>query len=181
MKRQNICILLFLGIFVMDSCTKNNINSIRSLNKSSDISNQRQVEDRTLATAPTSTQISSMTSSTRIVVSDAKIGNCDSVEIKIWADWIETCSPNACHDSLKVSVDPGFVLVGGGAHITNDYNTDAGVDADLVSAYPVDDGTFTTYAANSADHLDHYSHRLWVYAIGMKWFTCHPKPISVSY
>jgi hypothetical protein len=63
-------------------------------------------------------------------------------------------------------------MIGGGAQVTNFSNTNVGVNALLTAAYPVNDGTFTTYGAASKDHQQLYNHRLWVYAIGLRIWGC---------
>jgi hypothetical protein len=94
------------------------------------------------------------------------------IEISIWSDYGSSQGANnqywLGHES--VVVDPDFVLIGGGAKITDFSNSTAGVDALLYAAYPVNDNTFSTFTADSKDHYPGYSyaHRLWVYAIGMK-------------
>ena len=89
------------------------------------------------------------------------------IEVAVWGDSIDGRTNN-----MQVAVDPGFVMIGGGARVTNFSNNDTGVNALLTASYPVNDGTFTTYAAASKDHQQLYSHRLWVYAIGLKIYPC---------
>jgi hypothetical protein len=98
------------------------------------------------------------------------------VEIAIWRESFE-----GQHVSGQVSVDPGYVLVGGGADITNLSDNHTGVNALLTAAYPVNDGSFSTFAAESKDHVQAYYHRLWVYAIGMRLLDASGNPLSDSY
>lgn len=119
--------------------------------------------------------------STRQLISDSYVaGTCPGgqIEVAVWGDYIDGRINN-----MQVSVDPGFVLIGGGAQVTNFSNTNVGANALLTAAYPVDDATFTTYAAASKDHLQVYNHRLWVYAIGLKIYPCLgkcPSPVPAS-
>jgi hypothetical protein len=98
------------------------------------------------------------------------------IEIAIWREVFE-----GQHVSGQVSVDPGYVLVGGGADITNTSDNHTGVNALLTAAYPVNDGSFTTFAAASKDHVQAYYHKLWVYAIGMRLLDASGNPLSDSY
>jgi hypothetical protein len=98
------------------------------------------------------------------------------VEIAIWREVFE-----GQHVSGQVSVDPGYVLVGGGADITNLNDDHAGVNALLTAYYPVNDGSFSTFAAESKDHVSAYYHKLWVYAIGMRLRDASGNPLSDSY
>jgi hypothetical protein len=98
------------------------------------------------------------------------------VEVAIWREVFE-----GQHVSGQVSVDPGYVLVGGGADITNSSNDHTGVNALLTAAYPVNDGSFSTFAAASKDHEQAYYHKLWVYVIGMRLLDAAGNPLSDSY
>lgn len=98
------------------------------------------------------------------------------VEIAIWVSVFE-----GQHVSGQVSVDPGYVLVGGGADITNLNGNHTGVNALLTAAYPVNDGSFSTFAAESKDHVHSYYHHLNVYAIGMRLLDASGNPLSDSY
>lgn len=66
--------------------------------------------------------------------------------------------------TLSCSVDPSFVLVGGGAR--TDYFGGSG--ALLTETRPVDDGQFRTWQASSKDHINSNPHNLKVFAIGMR-------------
>ncbi|HMH33203.1 MAG TPA: hypothetical protein VK543_09255 [Puia sp.] len=108
---------------------------------------------------------------TRQLISDTYIaGTCTGgkIEISVWGDYIDGQT-----NVKTVSVDAGFVMVGGGAKITNTLNTDVGVNSLLTAAYPVDNGLFTTYSGASKSHQVQNLHRLWVYVIGMKIFPCN--------
>lgn len=59
--------------------------------------------------------------------------------------------------------------------------TESGVNALLTSAYPKDDETFSTFVADSKDHMISYSHRLIVYAISMKLYDSNLEPLPASY
>lgn len=69
-------------------------------------------------------------------------------------------TPALPHPTATCTVDPDFVLVGGGAEIENQGN------ALLVASYPYPD--LATWIASSKDHYYHYAHRLRAYAIGLK-------------
>jgi hypothetical protein len=97
------------------------------------------------------------------------------LEMKIWAEYV---SGNVNH--VEVSVDPDFVLVGGGARVTNNSNTETGVNALLTASYPKNDQTFSTFVAESKDHWSPYNHRLWVYAIGMKLYNSSGQAIPAA-
>lgn len=101
--------------------------------------------------------------------------NSGKVQITIWGNYVD-----GFHNHAEVSVDPGFVLIGGGARVSNFSNTNSGVKALLVSEYPKNDGTFTTFVADSKDHSVSYNHRLWVYAIGMKLYDANQNPIDAN-
>jgi hypothetical protein len=98
------------------------------------------------------------------------------VEIAIWREVFE-----GQHVTGQVSVDPGYVLVGGGADITNLNGGHTGVNALLTAEYPVNDGSFSTFAAASKDHEQPYYHKLWVYATGMRLLDASGNPLSDSY
>lgn len=98
------------------------------------------------------------------------------VEVAIWREVFE-----GQHVSGQVSVDPGYVLIGGGADITNTSDNHTGVNALLTAYYPVNDGSFSTFAAESKDHEQVYYHKLWVYAIGMRLLDANSNPLSDSY
>jgi hypothetical protein len=98
------------------------------------------------------------------------------IEVAIWRESFE-----GQHVSGQVSVDPGYVLIGGGADITNLSDNHTGVNALLTAYYPVNDGSFSTFAAESKDHIQAYYHRLWVYAIGMRLLDANGNPLSDSY
>ena len=87
------------------------------------------------------------------------------MEITIWADYVD-----GQHNHAEVSVDASYVMIGGGARTSNFSNTNAGDLGLLTAAYPKDDGTFSTFVADSKDHLVAYNHRLWVYVVGMRLF-----------
>ncbi|TDX01175.1 hypothetical protein [Dinghuibacter silviterrae] len=73
---------------------------------------------------------------------------------------------------VTTSVDPGYVMVGGGAQVRDPNNTPNNVDAVLTAAYPVPDGNFATYAASDKDHGGiFYNSDLYVYVIGIKLFS----------
>jgi hypothetical protein len=98
------------------------------------------------------------------------------LQVSIWAEYVD-----GQHNHAEVSVDPDFVLIGGGAR-TSDFGSSYGVpEALLTSSYPKDDGTFSTFVADSKDHVISYSHRLWVYAIGMKMYDIGQLPIDPYY
>jgi hypothetical protein len=101
--------------------------------------------------------------------------NSGKVEVKIWADYVDGQHPHA-----EVSVDNDFVMIGGGARVSDFNNSSNSVLALLTSCYPKDDGTFTTFVADSKDHITVYNHRLWVYVIGMKLYDGSNNPISTS-
>jgi len=97
------------------------------------------------------------------------------IEVAVWGD-----SVDGRLNTMQVAVDAGFVMIGGGAQVTNFSNTNVGVNALLTAAYPINDGTFTKYAAASKDHQQIYSHRLWVYVIGLKIYSCDTDKCEVT-
>ncbi|MCA6451322.1 MAG: hypothetical protein IM584_02545 [Chitinophagaceae bacterium] len=118
-----------------------------------------------------------LSSPTRVLEADNSLISADGqtkIQIKIWSDYGESQGSNSTywmgHES--VVVDPDFVLVGGGARVTDLNNANSNVNALLYAAYPVNDNTFSTFSADSKDHIPgyNYKHNLWVYAIGMKVF-----------
>lgn len=98
------------------------------------------------------------------------------LEVRIWSGYVD-----GSHNHAEVAVDPDFVLVGGGARVTNFSNDETGVNALLTSSYPKDDGNFNTWIAESKDHILSYNHRLWVFAIGMKLYDQNQQPLAASY
>jgi hypothetical protein len=80
------------------------------------------------------------------------------VEMVTWE-----CSGSGNIVDVSCSVDPQYVLVGGGAWA--DYGSGAG--ALLTSSYPYD-GNLTTWRAESKDHYRACYHTLHTYAIGMR-------------
>jgi|GEM_PF-3184702 len=112
---------------------------------------------------------------TRQVIGSA-FDNTGRLEVTIWGEYVDGKYPHA-----EVSVDPDFVMIGGGARVSNFSNTNSGVNALLTSAYPKDDGTFSTFVADSKEHLILYNHRLWVYVIGLKLYDFAGQPIPSSY
>jgi hypothetical protein len=97
------------------------------------------------------------------------------IEVRIWGEYANCQYPHA-----EVSVDPDFVLIGGGARVSNSSNTSSGVNALLTAAYPKNDGQFATFVADSKEHLIPHYHRLWVYAIGMRLIDVGGTPIPAS-
>jgi hypothetical protein len=80
--------------------------------------------------------------------------------VKIWSciNW-----PAASHPVVQCSVDPDYVLVGGGA-----WAAYSGAGALLTASYPVDPNTLRTWEGRSKDHGSPDPHILTVYAIGLK-------------
>jgi len=74
------------------------------------------------------------------------------------------------HPIVQTTIDPDYVLVGGGANV--DYG--GGPGAMLTATYPVLSSTnpvtstLSTWEARSKDHLSVNPHWLYVYAVGMK-------------
>jgi hypothetical protein len=66
--------------------------------------------------------------------------------------------------TIQCTVDPGYVLVGGGASA----DTTTGPGAFLTASYPFDPDALTTWEASSKDHGVVSLHVLTVYAIGLK-------------
>jgi len=82
------------------------------------------------------------------------------VHVAIWScnNW-----PQASHPVVQCSVDPDYVLVGGGAWAS--YN---GAGALLTASYPFDPSQLTTWEGRSKDHGIVDAHVLIVYAIGLR-------------
>jgi hypothetical protein len=95
------------------------------------------------------------------------------LQVSIWAEYFDGTVNHG-----EVSVDPDFVLIGGGARTSDFSNSNVGINALLTSAYPKDDGTFSKFVADSKDHIVPYNHRLWVYAIGMKMYDLGQIPLD---
>lgn len=152
-------------ISVFYSCQKKDLTPLRDeVNESSKTRSPREPANPN----PPSSQA-------RVLISSA-FDNSGRLEVAVWAE-----SADGNHPHAEVAVDPGFVLIGGGARVSNFSNTSFGVNALLTAAYPKDDGTFSTYAADSKDHIQSYSHRLWVYAIGMRMYDASMIPLDASY
>ncbi len=85
------------------------------------------------------------------------------VEIRVW----EATSDVVPHPQVAVNVDPGYVVVGGGARVlaSNGVSVPEGL---LTEARPANDGTFSTWLASSKDHGISYAHKLQAYVIGMR-------------
>jgi hypothetical protein len=81
------------------------------------------------------------------------------INIMVWYDKTTIMSQNP---KISVSVDDGYVLVGGGAFADDQ----SGNGAFLTKSWP-DDG-LTTWSAESKSHIVSNAHNLSVYAVGMK-------------
>jgi hypothetical protein len=77
------------------------------------------------------------------------------VEVRVWE-----ASGYGTYPQVNCSVDPDFVLVGGGAYVINGYGL-------LTASYP-QDASLTTWVARSKEHLYSSPHTLICYAIGIK-------------
>ena len=167
-------------LLITAGCTKNMKEAVTTANPDSSISatgsdslNNIAVSvknSRGVSTSGSRSMATESASSTRVVIADNILtapDSCTQLEIKIWGDYVY-----GEHNSISIDVDGDYVLIGGGAQVTNTSNTNVGVDALLTAAYPVNDGNFVTYSAQSKDHGELYYHRLWVYAIGMKLTAC---------
>jgi hypothetical protein len=94
--------------------------------------------------------------------------------LQTWTDWsgqvetriYECTSPTKAQhqNSIGCQVEPGFILVGGGAYA--DYGT-GGAGAMLWETRPLDEN-LVTWVASSKDHISPNSHSLSTYAIGMR-------------
>lgn len=91
-------------------------------------------------------------------------GATTSVEVTEWQAFVY-----GERNQIEIAVEPGYVMVGGGAQTVDPNGNPANVDAVLTAAYPVNDGTFSTYVAANKDHggIFYYSD-LYVYVIGIK-------------
>ncbi|RWZ86151.1 MAG: hypothetical protein EO766_15075 [Hydrotalea sp. AMD] len=87
------------------------------------------------------------------------------MEVNIWGDYVD-----GHINSATTNVDSDYILVGGGARVSDLSNNSSNVNALLTAAYPVNDNSFYFYNAASKDHIQFYNHRLWVYAIGIKFY-----------
>jgi hypothetical protein len=91
-------------------------------------------------------------------------GASTSIEITEWAAFT-----SGEHNQVAIAVEPGYVMVGGGAQTADPGGNPNNVDAVLTAAYPVNDGTFSTYVADNKDHGNiFYTSDLYAYVIGMK-------------
>ena len=78
--------------------------------------------------------------------------------------WYECASPTPTnHNTVSCQVEPGFLVVGGGAYA--DYGTGSG--ALLTESRPLD-WNLNTWVASSKDHMRSCLHTLHVYVIGMR-------------
>lgn len=144
-----------LVLAIMFSCKK----EIQPTDK--DVVNADSPHVRVLGTGATSSPTRTLVSYESAIGSTADL----KMEVKIWSD----CGDNAHFNHEEVVVDPDYVLIGGGARVSDFNNSSTGsVNAMLCASYPADDGNFDRYIAESKDHYYSYAHRLWVYAIGMK-------------
>lgn len=83
-------------------------------------------------------------------------------------EWVSN-TVGEINSNITTSVDPGYVMVGGGAQVKDPGGNANNVDAILTAAYPVNDGTFSTYAGSDKDHGGiTYVSDLYVYVIGVK-------------
>ncbi len=78
---------------------------------------------------------------------------------------VKTCdwSPSSQHPAAVCTVDPGYVLVGGGAEVEGQANG-GGL---LTKSFPINKAT---WFASSKDHVSAWSHRIRAYAVGMQLF-----------
>ncbi|HEY0579347.1 MAG TPA: hypothetical protein VGC75_01455 [Candidatus Nitrosocosmicus sp.] len=111
----------------------------------------------------------------RTLVSDAYDAS-GRIEIKIWKGYVD-----GEHNFAEVSVDPDFVCIGGGAKITDFNNSTANNNALLTSSQWGGDGLYDSWVANSQDQLITWSHRVWVYAIGIKMYASTGLPLAPAY
>ena len=93
-------------------------------------------------------------------------GATTTVEIAEWSG----ISTYGEHNTIGIAVGDGFVMVGGGAHILDPNGNQGNVDALLTAAYPVGDGSFTTYYASDKDQFTQYFSEVEVYVIGIKLY-----------
>jgi len=168
--KQKITSIAFIAITVLASCKKDltqqdnlQTNSIEPKNEVSTLGTGGGIN------SPTRTVLSEQISETSPYGPSLPAGY--KIKIKIWADYTD-----GQVNTVSVPVDNDYVLIGGGAMITNSSNNFNGVNALLYASYPVNDGTFKTYVAKSKDHEEVHSHRLWAYAIGMKVYRYFPHP-----
>jgi hypothetical protein len=82
------------------------------------------------------------------------------------AMWICLNHTPQAHVTIQCAVDPGWVLVGGGAWA--DASGGGGPGALLTASYPFDPNELTTWEASSKDHVQSSPHILSVFAIGLK-------------
>jgi hypothetical protein len=135
---------------------------------------KKELKEKTVTTGKTS-EFSNPSRITTKTLLYSGFDHSGQVEVKIWGDFVAGQQPHA-----EVSVDNDFVMIGGGARVTDANNSSNNVLALLTSCYPKDDGTFTTFVGDSKDHIVTYNHRLWVYVIGMKAYDGSNNPISTS-
>ena len=91
----------------------------------------------------------------------------------IWEvkNFISRQSPQANWPEQEVAVEPGYVLVGGGAHV--DWS---GAGNMLFASHPLGDGK-TTWRAQSKDHVWGDPARITAYAVGLK---CKAEGVKIS-
>ena len=82
------------------------------------------------------------------------------LQVKIWScnNW-----PPEAHPVVQCTVDPDYVLVGGGA-----WATTSGPGAFLTASFPADPSVLRTWEGRSKDHAISDPHLLITYAIGLK-------------
>ena len=85
-------------------------------------------------------------------------------------EWVSETGP-AEHNITTTTVDPGYVMVGGGAQVVDPNGNPNAVDAVLTAAFPIGDGTFSTYMAADKDQggITYYSY-CYSYVIGIKLY-----------
>ncbi len=164
-------IYAFMAIFIVSSCQKKSPEQLKSEYQSANAATDVVVQIDSIppifkdtSDLPGKKRTVSTGSTERQLISTG-YDYSGRVQVSIWAEYTD-----GVHNHVEVSVDPDFVLVGGGARVTNSANNSTGVNALLTSEYPKDDGNFATFVADSKDHVQASTHRLWVYAIGMKLY-----------
>lgn len=85
-------------------------------------------------------------------------------------EWVSETGPGDINVTTT-SVDPGYVMVGGGGQVVDPNGNPSAVDAVLTDASPLDDGSFSTFAAADKDHGGIvYLSYCYAYVIGIKLF-----------
>jgi hypothetical protein len=108
----------------------------------------------------------STTGTDRQLIWDQTIsGATTSVEVAVWGAY-----SYGEINTVEISVDSGFVMVGGSASIQAPPGGNPTINSLLTASWPVDDGTYMSYYAANKDHDQVYFSDLYAYVVGIKLY-----------